>query len=292
MLSEELRTRIGRLQREREFSPVRPAVTPPVARPVPAEGSNQAWTLAAAMTGEEFENGAGRFYRVRRPLFRVWPDGERLFREARIALRRQASVTTETRPELALFRRDFPEGVLFFDLETCGLAGSAVFLIGAVTAQDDALWVDQLLARDYSEEAAIVAEFARLAQGQELLASFNGKSFDLPMLLDRARRHRLTAPLELKRLPHLDLLHHARRLWRGKLPNCKLQTLERCILKRWRQGDLPSDRIPAAYHEFVRSGDAREIREIVTHNALDLLTLVQIAMTVGVTSADVSASNK
>ena len=75
---------------------------------------------------------------------------------------------------------------------------------------------------------------------------------------------------------HCDLLHHARRRWKGLLPNCKLQTLERYVCRRYRTSDLAGALVPAAYHDFVRTGETRHLDEILHHNALDLVTLVQL----------------
>jgi uncharacterized protein YprB with RNaseH-like and TPR domain len=79
---------------------------------------------------------------------------------------------------------------------------------------------------------------------------------------------------------HCDLLHHARRRWRERLPNCKLQTLEQAICGRRRRGDIPGRAIPLAYHEFVRTGDAWQMRNVLHHNALDLVTLLQLSICV------------
>jgi uncharacterized protein YprB with RNaseH-like and TPR domain len=83
------------------------------------------------------------------------------------------------------------------------------------------------------------------------------------------------------RLVHCDLLHHARRRWGGKLPDCRLQTLERHILRRRRSNDIPGRDIPAVYHDFVRTSDAWLIRAVLHHNALDLVTLLQLSVCVG-----------
>ena len=72
-------------------------------------------------------------------------------------------------------------------------------------------------------------------------------------------------------LIHCDLLHHARRRWRMRLPNCKLQTLERFVCRRLRRDDIAGSQIPQEYHQFVRTGDARQLCSILQHNALDLL---------------------
>jgi uncharacterized protein YprB with RNaseH-like and TPR domain len=79
---------------------------------------------------------------------------------------------------------------------------------------------------------------------------------------------------------HLDLLHEARRRWRKSLPNCRLQTLERNLCHRLRQGDIPGWAIPDAYHRFVSDGDARRLADILHHNLLDLLTMAQLVCAV------------
>ena len=111
------------------------------------------------------------------------------------------------------------------------------------------------------------------------MVTFNGKSFDWPQVTDRSTLYHLgQEPAARHELIHVDLLHHARRRWRRELPNCKLQTLERYICGRRRSGDIPGRDIPRAYHNYVRTGDATEMRSILHHNALDLITLLQLAL--------------
>ena len=166
------------------------------------------------------------------------------------------------------------EHLLFLDLETTGLAHSPLFLIGALAWEDGVMVVRQFLARDYGEEAAAIAAFVEYAQARRVLLTFNGKSFDAPYLRLRAINHRVPCPL---RHVHFDLLHASRRTWRNVLPNCKLQTLEQHICGHPpRQGDIPGHLIPDAYHAFVRTGDARQLAQILQHNLLDLLTLAEL----------------
>jgi len=167
-----------------------------------------------------------------------------------------------------------PDDMVFFDIETTGLSSTPLFLIGAMDWEEDGLVVRQYLARDYSEEAAVVAFFAEVCRGKRLLVSFNGKSFDLPYVQVRAATHRV--PLEDQPSSHFDLLHECRRIWKGVLPDCKLQTLETWICKRPRHEDIPSAEIPEAYHEYVRTRDARDLVEILKHNVLDLVTLADL----------------
>jgi uncharacterized protein YprB with RNaseH-like and TPR domain len=117
-----------------------------------------------------------------------------------------------------------------------------------------------------------------LLDDQQVLVTFNGKSFDWPQIRDRSTLHERDPDSVDNHLVHLDLLHHARRRWRCELPNCKLQTLERYICGRHRTGDIPGGDIPAAYHDYVRTGDLAEVRQILHHNALDLVTLLQLSL--------------
>lgn len=168
-----------------------------------------------------------------------------------------------------------PEQLLFLDLETTGLGSATIFLVGALAWEGDAFVIRQYLARDYSEERAITALFAEGLDPEKLLVSFNGKSFDLPYLRMRAAAHRVAFP---EGVPHLDLLHESRRAWKGRLPDCRLQTLERAFCGRMRHDDIPGAEIPEAYHRFVRTGSAAEMARIAEHNRLDLLTLAELLL--------------
>ena len=166
-----------------------------------------------------------------------------------------------------------PADALLFDLETTGLGNSPVFLIGAMTWEDNQLVSRQFFARSYAEERAILSLFAALAEPRRLLVSFNGKSFDLPYVRTRAAATAL--PLDLD-LFHLDLLHAARRAWKTDLPDCRLQTLESYICGRHRVDDIPGEAIPQAYHDYVRTENAWQMVPTLLHNRLDLITLAEL----------------
>jgi uncharacterized protein YprB with RNaseH-like and TPR domain len=168
-----------------------------------------------------------------------------------------------------------PEGALFLDTETTGLGGNMVFMLGAMRVDGDDLRLTQIFARDYREERQLLSGWAKLVSSASMLVSFNGKSFDLPVLRDRLGLHGMSIPEEPD---HLDLLHHARRRWKGVLPDCRLQTLEWRVCGRRRSGDIPGEEIPGVYHRFVRTGDSSDILTVFHHNALDLVTLADIAV--------------
>lgn len=166
-----------------------------------------------------------------------------------------------------------PDEIVFIDLETTGLSMTPVFLIGTMECGADGFVFHQYFARDYSEESSILAAYRQRMANKRLAVTFNGKSFDLPFLANRG-----IATGVAMREPefHLDLLHEARRLYKKDLPNCKLQTLERHICGRERDDDIPGSEIPAAYHEFVRTGNANKIQSILTHNLYDILTMADL----------------
>jgi uncharacterized protein YprB with RNaseH-like and TPR domain len=174
--------------------------------------------------------------------------------------------------------------VTYLDIETCGLAGAPLFLIGLMRYEGGTLRVSQLLARDYSEERAVLEAFWRGLRGAGCLVTFNGKTFDVPTIAARSAACGLFGAPEVP--AHVDLLHESRRRWKREMPNCRLQTLEERVCGRQRFGDIPGGDIPAAYHEFVRalrSDDAvrrgrslRRIRTILHHNALGLVTMAEL----------------
>jgi uncharacterized protein YprB with RNaseH-like and TPR domain len=165
------------------------------------------------------------------------------------------------------------DGLVFMDVESTGLGSSPLFLIGTMVWEDGGFEVSQFLARSYAEERAVLGAFFAQCRSRNLLITFNGKSFDWPFIRARAAANGVGMDLAPA---HLDLLHVSRRIWKDRLPNCKLQTLERFICRRERQGDIPGSEIPDAYHAFVRTENAWQLIEILKHNLLDLVTLADI----------------
>src|SRR6266705_3426790 len=119
----------------------------------------------------------------------------------------------------------------------------------------------------------ILEELARLAREFDFLVTFNGKSFDVPFLRDRATHHRMGFSLEL---PHLDLLWMARRRWKHMLPDCRLKTLEWHVLRRRRAGDVSGAEIPGLYHDFVKRGQPHRLLPVFHHNLLDVVAMAEL----------------
>ncbi len=181
-------------------------------------------------------------------------------------------------PELAGEAADFNRWV-FLDTETTGLAGGTgtyAFLVGLAWWTDGGLVVEQLFMRDHSEEPSLLLELARRLSGGRVLVTFNGKSFDWPLLETRFRMTRSvesTAPMF-----HLDLLHPARQLWRFRLRSVALANIERHVLALDRGYDIPSETIPRRYFDFLRGGPAEPIAEVFHHNQMDLRGLAALAV--------------
>jgi uncharacterized protein YprB with RNaseH-like and TPR domain len=168
--------------------------------------------------------------------------------------------------------------VAFVDTETTGLAGGTgtyAFLVGVGVFEQESFVVHQFFMRDFDEELALLHALGELLDGLEAVVSFNGKSFDLPLLETRFIMSR--QPPRLVDAPHLDLLPVARRFWKYRLDSCALSSLETAVLGVQRtEADVPGWLIPSLYTDYARTGDAREMPRILYHNAQDILSLVTL----------------
>ncbi len=170
--------------------------------------------------------------------------------------------------------RDF----VYLDTETTGLAGAGTiaFMVGAAFFDGEALITRQYFLRDHGDEPAMLALLDELLAGKAGLVTFNGRSFDLPLLDTRYLMNRM--PGRVLDLPHIDLLHPARRLWRARFGSVALGNLEKKLLGLQRtHEDVPGMLIPGLYHEYVRSGDGRDMARVFYHNEIDLLSMVTLA---------------
>ena len=172
--------------------------------------------------------------------------------------------------------------VVYLDTETTGLAGgtgTCAFLIGIGAADGPDFRVRQFFLRDFTEEKAALDALAEALKPYELLVTYNGKTFDIPLLETRYTLARMKSPFQ--RMVHLDLLHPARRLWKLRLESCQLKNLERELLGIARNGDVPGSEIPQIYFDYLRTRSAKGLQPVFFHNALDIVTLAGVAVEVG-----------
>jgi uncharacterized protein YprB with RNaseH-like and TPR domain len=171
------------------------------------------------------------------------------------------------------------EQLCFFDTETTGLAGGTgtrAFQIGVGDWHEGSFRVRQLTLTTLSGEAAMLDEFARWLEDERVLVSYNGRSYDAPLLATRYRLARRASPLAA--LPHLDLLHPVRRRYRGRWANCRLATVERELLGIVREDDLPGSEAPRAWLDYLRGGSAHDLRRVGEHNRQDLCSLAGLLL--------------
>jgi uncharacterized protein YprB with RNaseH-like and TPR domain len=191
----------------------------------------------------------------------------------RLTAARKRAVKLDVHEHLAQLLAGGLEKALFLDLETTGLSQVPVFLTGVMFAGRADWTLRQYFARNYAEEKALIQATLALVDERPNLVTFNGRSFDWPMVKTRAAYHRLKVPREPF---HVDLLHHARRHWKGMFEDCRLQTLEWKVVGRRRTGDVPGAEIPERYHRFVKDGDPWPLAAVFHHNLLDLVTMADL----------------
>jgi uncharacterized protein len=178
-----------------------------------------------------------------------------------------------------------PTRAMFIDLETTGLSGGAgtvAFLVGLGFFDAGAFQVRQYLLTSYASERALLCAVSECFGDVDLIVTYNGKTFDVPVMETRWVFHRMELPLG--GIPHFDMLHSARRLWKvrespaGYLDDggCRLSTLERTLFDVQRIGDVPGLEIPGRFFQFLRSGDPRPLEPVLEHNRLDLVSLAAV----------------
>ncbi len=170
-----------------------------------------------------------------------------------------------------------PAGSLFVDIETTGLGGGSgtwAFLIGAGWFEPSCFKLRQYFLRRLPEEKAMIHHFTRTASPFLSLVTFNGKTFDLPIIWNRQI---LTgAPGLTEPRFHVDLLHCSRRLYAARLSSCSLKSLEESLLAIHRRGDIPGEEIPAVYFDYLRRGDTSRLKTVFEHNVIDVLSMVAL----------------
>ena len=165
------------------------------------------------------------------------------------------------------------ERILYLDTETTGLAGAGTvaFEVGLGWMAKDGFHVRQLVMRDYPEERFLLDEIVRVAENFDVICTFNGKTFDLPLLKNRFIMNRIRTDCLDK--PHIDLLHIARRVWKLRLQRCNLTNLEEALLGIPRVDDLPGALVPERFFSYLKTGDFHLLDDVLTHNEQDIVSL-------------------
>ncbi len=198
-----------------------------------------------------------------------------------------ADVLEQSSEVAAVFCKDSRIGdlrfqdLLFLDTETTGLAGAGVlaFMVGIAffekNGSTEVLVVRQYFLRDHGDERAMLILLEDLLTQKSGLVTFNGRTFDVPLLVNRYLMNRQST--RLSDVPHIDLLPPSRRLWRSRFGSVALGNLEKELLGVKRSGeDIPGWLIPGLYNDFLRSSDPRELRRVFYHNQLDMLSMVTL----------------
>ncbi len=170
------------------------------------------------------------------------------------------------------------EKFVFFDLETTGLSGGSgnfAFLTGVGKIQNGKFYLKQYFLEKLSGEKLMLEEYLKFSKNQKGLFSFNGKSYDLPLLKNRFILSRIVH--DLREFEHFDLLHISRKLYKGRFDSCSLKDLEVSLLNVNRTDDIPGSLIPETYFKFIRNGEVEPIKNIINHNREDILNMLFIA---------------
>jgi uncharacterized protein YprB with RNaseH-like and TPR domain len=276
MAATDLRTRLQRLRahKPRPATPAPPDPAPPVT-PEARTGRKARGAQARELPGQRVETPLGVFQLIETSYDLDFVHGPKCL--ADMFAHAPATAARLARDD-GLAAADL-RSLAFIDTETTGLAGGAgtlVFLIGVGRCEADRFLLRQYFLLDPGQEpallTALVADLAPCAGW----VTFNGRAFDLPLLETRLTVNRKRGALGQR--PHLDLLMPARRLYRGRLPSCALGDLERGVFQIQREDDdVPGWLIPQLYADYLRTGNPREMRRVIYHNTVDILSMVTLA---------------
>ena len=162
---------------------------------------------------------------------------------------------------------------LFLDTETTGLSGGAgtvAFLVGLGYFVDDEYRLEQLVMRDYDEEMFLLDRVISLLREHPVLCTYNGASFDVPLLRSRCVMWRRRMPPEEG---HLDLLHPSRRIWGMRIGKCTLKNVEEAVLSIHREDDLPGAMVPERFFRYLKERDFTVLEDVLRHNVQDICSL-------------------
>jgi uncharacterized protein YprB with RNaseH-like and TPR domain len=248
------------------LSALRRTRSPALTEPVPTDSAARRDQLAEMLGATIERNHYGEFLRIRRWLPEPHPCDH------------PHALGPLLRPSPEAADLADPERWLFLDTETTGLAGgtgTCAFLVGLAWWERGGLTIEQLFLRDYDEEHAVLLALAERMAERRVLVTYNGKTFDWPLLDTRFRLTRQIEPDPPR--AHMDLLHPARQLWRLQLGTARLSEIERLVLGIERGPDILSDLIPQMYFDYLRGGSPEPLVPVFHHNQGDLAGLAALA---------------
>ncbi|MEP7358232.1 MAG: ribonuclease H-like domain-containing protein, partial [Anaerolineales bacterium] len=271
MPAADLRARLQRLRLQKLKREVPPPV--PAAAPRPRRAAQDA--LPGVLPGERVESTLGAFQLITTSYDLSYQHGPNRLADM---LGHQAATAARLARDEKLAAADL-RALAFIDTETTGLAGGAgtlVFLVGVGVCEGEQFVLRQYFLLDPGDEAALLTALVADLAPKVGWVSFNGRAFDLPLLETRLTMNRQRGALGQR--PHLDLLMPARRLYRGRLPSCSLGDIERGVFNIARdQDDVPGFMIPGMYLDYLRTGNPDDMRRVIYHNTVDILSMVTLA---------------
>jgi uncharacterized protein YprB with RNaseH-like and TPR domain len=242
------------------------------AKDLPPPQINKSYPVEEIVPGRFVDTGNGSTYLIEEDYPANYNHGK-----VRLRIETKPQIIAEWAGELKIAKQN-PDTMLFLDTETSGLAGGTgtfAFLVGAARYTKDGFHLAQFFMRDPLEEPALLLALEQFIAPCQTIVSFNGKAFDIPLLDTRYTLQGWESPF--KNLAHVDLLHLSRRLWRDRLPSRTLANLEVQILHASRTDEeIPGWMIPQLYFDYLREGDARPLKRVFYHNAMDVVSLAAL----------------
>jgi uncharacterized protein len=222
--------------------------------------------------GSVVSNESGSFYLIEKKYPFTYKHGGYTFEKAvSLDYSPLSKAVTDSKESLNL------EDMIFLDTETTGLSGgtgTVAFLIGVGFFNKEGFVLQQYFMRDYNEETTMLKALNEIFSSHKVVVTFNGKAFDWNLLQTRYTSNRLR--IGMKNPVHLDLLYPSRILWKQKLENCRLCSIEENILKLKRIDDIPGSLIPSVYFKYLDDRNANEIKKVIIHNEKDILSMVSL----------------
>lgn len=242
------------------------------AQDLPAPRPKTTWPIEAVVPGRFQDTPGGSAYLVEAEYSPEYMHGY-----TQLGLQLQPNVIAAWAGDPGIASRD-ASSFAFLDTETSGLAGGTgtyAFMVGAGRYIDQGFQLVQFFMRDPLEEPALLLALEEFIAPCQTLVTFNGKSFDIPLLNTRYILQGWRSPFIDR--SHIDLLHLSRRLWRDRLPSRTLSNLEVHILGVQRsEEEVPGWMIPQMYFEYLRDGDARPLKRVFYHNAMDVVSMAAL----------------